>query len=215
MGSRTQFTFYESFYKATQRIKDPLSRAQVYDAICDYALYGIVPDMESLSDVAAIAFELVKPNLDASRKKAEAGRVGGSRKQNESKSKQTEATTKQGQTRSEKENEIEIEKKSYNGRDRPPARFEPPTVEEVKAYCQERKNAVDPQCFVDYYTANGWVQGKGNPIKDWRATVRTWERRGAAPKSVTPGQDFQPSPDRLQRNAEWLDKFLKEQEGTA
>ena len=79
MGSRTQFTFYESFYKATQRIKDPLSRAQVYDAICDYALYGIVPDMESLSDVAAIAFELVKPNLDASRKKAEAGRVGGSR----------------------------------------------------------------------------------------------------------------------------------------
>ena len=235
MGSRTQFTFYESFYKATQRIKDPLSRAQVYDAICDYALYGIVPDMESLSDVAAIAFELVKPNLDASRKKAEAGRAGGSRKQNGSKSKQTEATTKQGQTRSEKENEIEnkkekeneienkkekeneieIEKKSYNGRDRPPARFVPPTVEEVKAYCQERKNAVDPQCFVDYYTANGWVQGKGNPIKDWRATVRTWERRGAAPKSVTPGQDFQPSPDRLQRNAEWLDKFLKEQEGTA
>lgn len=225
MGSRTQFTFYESFYKATQRIKDPLARAQVYEAICEYALYGVVPDMNSLSDVAAIAFELVKPNLDASRKKAEAGRAGGSRKQNESKSKQTEATTKQGQTRSkkeneienkkEKENEIEIEKKSYNGRDRPPARFVPPTVEEVTAYCQERKNAVDPQCFVDYYTANGWVQGKGNPIKDWRATVRTWERRGAAPKSVTPGQDFQPSPDRLQRNAEWLDKFLKEQEGTA
>ena len=227
MGSRTQFTFYESFYKATQRIKDPLARAQVYEAICEYALYGVVPDMNSLSDVAAIAFELVKPNLDASRKKAEAGRAGGSRKQNESKSKQTEATTKQGQTRSKKENEIEnkkekeneneieIEKKSYNGRDRPPARFVPPTVEEVKAYCQERKNAVDPQCFVDYYTANGWVQGKGNPIKDWRATVRTWERRGAAPKSVTPGQDFQPSPDRLQRNAEWLDKFLKEQEGTA
>lgn len=178
--------------------------------------------------VYTIAFELVKPNLDASRKKAEAGRAGGSRKQNESKSKQTEATTKQGQTRSkkeneienkkEKENEIEIEKKSYNGRDRPPARFVPPTVDEVQSYCQERKNAVDPQHFVDYYTANGWVQGKGKPIKDWRATVRTWERSGStstAPKSVTPGQNFNPSPDRLQRNADWLDKFLKEQEGTA
>ena len=114
MGSRTQFTFYESFYKATQRIKDPLARAQVYEAICEYALYGVVPDMNSLSDVAAIAFELVKPNLDASRKKAEAGRVGGSRKQNESKSKQTEATTKQGQTRSEKENEIENKKEKEN-----------------------------------------------------------------------------------------------------
>lgn len=228
MSSRTQFTFYESFYKATQRIKDPLSRAQVYDAICDYALYGVVPNMESLSDVAAIAFELVKPNLDASRKKAEAGKVGGSRKQNGSKFKQTEAPQEQGENRSEKENEIEnknkkeneIEKKSYNGRDRPLARFVPPTVEEVKTYCQERKNSVDPQHFVDYYTANGWVQGKGKPIKDWRATVRTWERSGVqststAPKSVTPGQDFDPSPDRIQRQSDWLDKFLEEQEGKA
>lgn len=228
MSSRTQFTFYESFYKATQRIKDPLSRAQVYDAICDYALYGVVPNMEALSDVAAIAFELIRPNLDASRRKAEAGRAGGSRKQNGSKSKQTEATQEQGKTRSKKENEIEkenekeyeIKKKSYNGRDRPHARFVPPTVEEVKEYCQERKNSVNPQHFVDFYEANGWVQGKGKPIKDWRATVRTWERSGVqststAPKSVTPGQNFNPSPDRVQRQSDWLDKFLEEQEGKA
>ena len=48
-------------------------------------------------------------------------------------------------------------------------------MEEVKAYCLERKNAVDPVRFVDYYTANGWKVGK-NPMKDWRAAVRTWER---------------------------------------
>ena len=57
------------------------------------------------------------------------------------------------------------------------ARFAPPTVEEVRAYCHERKNSIDPQHFVDYYEANGWVQGKGKPIKDWKATVRTWEGR--------------------------------------
>ena len=57
------------------------------------------------------------------------------------------------------------------------SRFVPPTVEEVRAYCQERRNAVDPQRFVDYYTANGWTQGRGKPIKDWRAAVRTWESR--------------------------------------
>lgn len=56
-------------------------------------------------------------------------------------------------------------------------RFIPPSVDEVRAYCQERKNGIDPEAFVDYYTANGWVQGKGKPIKDWKATVRTWERR--------------------------------------
>lgn len=52
----------------------------------------------------------------------------------------------------------------------------PPTVEEVRAYCSERGNSVDAQAFVDFYTANGWVQGKGKPIKDWKACVRTWER---------------------------------------
>ena len=56
------------------------------------------------------------------------------------------------------------------------ARFTPPTVEEVQAYCAERGNKVDAQRFVDFYTANGWHQGRGKPIKDWRAAVRTWER---------------------------------------
>lgn len=54
-------------------------------------------------------------------------------------------------------------------------RFVPPSVEEVKQYCIERKNNVDPERFVDYYTANGWQVGK-NKMKDWKASVRTWER---------------------------------------
>ena len=55
--------------------------------------------------------------------------------------------------------------------------FIPPTLDEVRAYCQERNNDVDPEKFYDYYTANGWVQGKARkPIKDWKACVRTWER---------------------------------------
>ena len=50
-----------------------------------------------------------------------------------------------------------------------------PTLDEVKAYCNERNNRVDPERFIDYYTANGWKVGK-NPMKDWKAAVRTWER---------------------------------------
>ena len=53
-------------------------------------------------------------------------------------------------------------------------RFIPPTVDEVRDYCDERGNDVDPQRFVDYYTANGWKVGK-NSMKDWKAAVRTWE----------------------------------------
>ena len=64
-----------------------------------------------------------------------------------------------------------------NKADKPPKRprFHPPTVEEVKAYCTERGNHVDADRFVDFYTANGWTQGRGKPIKDWKACVRTWE----------------------------------------
>ena len=53
--------------------------------------------------------------------------------------------------------------------------FQPPTVEDVEAYCRERGNTVDPQRFVDHYAAVGWKIGK-NPMKDWKAAVRTWER---------------------------------------
>ena len=56
-------------------------------------------------------------------------------------------------------------------------RFVPPTLEDVKAYCQERQNGVDAERFIDYYTSNGWLVGK-NKMKDWKAAVRTWERNG-------------------------------------
>ena len=55
-------------------------------------------------------------------------------------------------------------------------RFAPPTLDDVAAYCRERKNTVDPQRFIDYYTSNGWMVGK-NHMKDWKAAVRQWESR--------------------------------------
>lgn len=68
-----------------------------------------------------------------------------------------------------------IDKDSVSGEQKR-TRFVPPTLEEIKAYCSERKNSVDAERFFDYYSTNGWVQGKGKPIKDWKACVRTWER---------------------------------------
>ena len=55
-------------------------------------------------------------------------------------------------------------------------RFTPPTVEEVAAYCGERNNRIDPQTFVDFYASKGWVVGKSK-MKDWKAAIRTWEKR--------------------------------------
>ena len=58
-----------------------------------------------------------------------------------------------------------------------PMRFTPPSIEEVRAYvCEEGLN-IDPEEFMDYGTANGWKLSNGNPMKDWRATLRQWHRR--------------------------------------
>lgn len=54
-------------------------------------------------------------------------------------------------------------------------RFVPPTPEEVNAYCRERNNGIDGNEFCDFYISKGWKVGK-NPMKDWKAAVRTWER---------------------------------------
>ena len=87
---REQFTFYASFFRAVSRIRNKAARCDAYDAICAYALTGILPDLDKLPDSAAIAFELSKPNLDASRRKSEAGKSGGRPKQTESKPKANE-----------------------------------------------------------------------------------------------------------------------------
>lgn len=53
--------------------------------------------------------------------------------------------------------------------------FTKPTLEDVIAYCNERQNSIDPQYFIDYNEARGWRIGS-NPMKDWKAAIRTWER---------------------------------------
>lgn len=63
-------------------------------------------------------------------------------------------------------------------------RFHPPTAEEVQAYCLERENGIDAQRFIDYYESNGWKVGK-NPMKNWKAAVRTWESKEKKPKAQT------------------------------
>ena len=66
-----------------------------------------------------------------------------------------------------------IDKVSIEGEKR--KRFKPPTIEQVKEYCEERHNGIDPERFVNYYESKGWMIGK-NKMKDWQAAVRNWER---------------------------------------
>jgi hypothetical protein len=55
-------------------------------------------------------------------------------------------------------------------------RFKKPTLDQVNDYCIERKNNVDAEAFLDFYESKDWKIGK-NKMKDWKAAIRTWERR--------------------------------------
>jgi len=52
--------------------------------------------------------------------------------------------------------------------------FQPPTIEEVTAYCNERGNGVPPEQFVAFYSGKGWKIGSSKMV-DWKAAVITWE----------------------------------------
>lgn len=73
--------------------------------------------------------------------------------------------------------------------------FVPPSLSEVKAYCQERNNGINPEQFIDFYESKGWFVGK-NKMKDWKAAVRNWEQR----RKEERGED-----DRVQKT-EWNPK---------
>ena len=76
-------------------------------------------------------------------------------------------------------------------------RFTIPTPEEVQAYCEDRKNGILGQQFCDFYSSKGWKIGK-EPMKDWKAAVRTWEmRRKDQSPSITQPQPQISTPKRI------------------
>lgn len=171
--NRTQFTFYRSYYDAI-KVLPKKEQTAVLLALCAYALDKEEPN---LTGTAGAIFTLIRPTLDVGWKKAMGGSKGTPGKDNGKTDERPEKdTAKELEGEKEREKEIEIENECYTPK--PPKgakRFSPPSLDEVKAYCRERRNAVDAEKWFDYYTANGWKVGK-NGMKDWKAAVRTWER---------------------------------------
>lgn len=121
---------------------------------------------------------------------AENGKKGGRPK---SKQNQTEPTeTNKNQTEpneSHKEKKSNIKKGNIKENNTDIRRFAPPTLQEVTDYCMERGNSVDPSRFIDFYASKGWKVGN-QPMKDWKACVRTWEQREVKPVKTVIAQRY-------------------------
>lgn len=149
-------------------------------------LYASGQEPEEMDPVTAMAFSFIKSQMDKDiekynetcAKRSEAGKLGGRPKKQEEAKKAngfSENQKKQGKAK-KADNEYEYEYDNDLLKENTKRKvFSTPTVDDVRAYCLERNNKVDPQQFVDFYESKGWMIGK-NKMKDWKAAVRTWER---------------------------------------
>ncbi len=177
--SRPGVMLYFDFRPGLKRLP-PEQRCVVYEAILDYAEFGEIPCFDD--PASEMFWEMVRPRLDADAEaymqKVEKRRnAANSRwKAPESKTMQMDANAQDALEKKKKRNTTEIEKEIVIKADKPPqTRFSPPSVDEVKAYCQEKGYRIDPEHFVDFYQSNGWRVGK-NPMRDWKAAVRNWAK---------------------------------------
>lgn len=85
-----------------------------------------------------------------------------------------------------------------------PAKFSKPTIEEISSYIAEQGYAVDAEIFYDYYEANGWMAGRAK-MKDWKATIRNWQRRGSTERSA---RTAKPTESLVTRNQREMEKIM-------
>ena len=181
---RDTFVFYKDWMKAIQGLPDDI-RLDIYESVIEYATTG---NIRGLKPMASIAFNFIKTTIDRDTEKyvsmaernKENGKRGG-RPRNPQEPRKPSGFSGNPQEPRKADNvsvsvsDNDNEEKERLSDDNPKKKFVRPTLGQVADYCKGRNNGIDPQKFIDHYTANGWMRGK-SPIKDWQATVRTWEK---------------------------------------
>ncbi|HUW89800.1 MAG TPA: DUF6291 domain-containing protein [Candidatus Nanopelagicaceae bacterium] len=174
--TRDSFIFYRSFFEAINDLPES-NQLEVYRAISQYSLNFIEPN---LSGISKTILTLIKPQLEANRKRFENGCKDKINKQKISK---LEAKDKQTRSKPEANKNVNVnnnlneESKSKLELKIIKKNFIPPTLEEIQKYCIERTSSVNANKFFDYYNAGNWKDAKGQAVKNWKQKLITWESK--------------------------------------
>ncbi len=181
--------FYRSFYEAIKELPEH-NQVEVLKAICEYGFDGNEPE---ISGISKTIWTLIKPNLQANRKKWESGcKAKGKQKRSK-----PEAKTKQRQSKPEANvyedvyvnEDVNVdEDKDVNENvsllvlpaEVPKKKFIKPSIQDICLYVQSKQPMADlnlvnqfAEKFHSFYESNGWKVGK-NPMKNWKAAIGTW-----------------------------------------
>lgn len=166
--SNEKFMFYENFLYALDLLPEGEREKACYE-FCKYGITGELPEDRSLA-MFCIGVSASVHKYDG----RGGARDGAGRKSKESKnSKKSEFSENSYSTNININRNINLKKDNINVIQK---KFKKPTVDEVNAYCKERNNGISAEQFIDFYESKGWKIGN-QPMKDWKAAVRTWERR--------------------------------------
>lgn len=196
------FVFLRSFEEAAQQLDDEL-RLQFYNALILYGLFGELP--EDVDPVVKALVILCAPNIDSAKSRRENGKKGGAPTGNQNARKTTKKQPKttigclknkgvENKTTEyiyDVDVDVDVENKEKSKPEKK-ARFARPSFQDVSDYCHEKGYVFDTNRFYDYYESNGWMVGK-NPMKDWKAAVRSWASREHPPEQKKYGNYMQRS----------------------
>ena len=190
---KDSFVLYNSFYEPIKTLKNE-QLGKLLRAIFNYTINGEITQEQDI----LVAFMFIKNQLDIDndkwekekQKRSEAGKKGmASRWNNNDNSVITDdnknnsvinAITKITDNVNVNVNDNVLYKKENIIKEK---RFKKPTLEEIQDYCKERNNNIDAQSFIDFYESKGWKVGNQS-MKDWKACIRTWERRNIPSKKI-------------------------------
>lgn len=163
---RESYTFYRSFIEGLRDVDDATFR-RLIESISRYALDDIEPELSGLEYGMYASW---KANVDASNKRRENGKLGGRPSKEE-----PMVTEEKPMVTDEKPNKKENKKEKENKTTKEKKKFTPPSFEEVEAYCKERNSPVNPKDFFDYFDTGHWIDSKGEPVRNWKQKIITWE----------------------------------------
>lgn len=179
----TGFFCQDEYLAKTAKLTDE-EVGRLFRALIDYHANGVLAELDGRE---SIAFDFIKEDIDKA-EKAYAKKCEQASK-NRRKALSNDITDDDGGQRALTDvnggDQYNINKKNINKDNNNSSsknivtlkRFIPPTVDQIKAYCDERGvYLIDPEQFTDYYEARGWMLNKNRKMVDWKAAVRTWEK---------------------------------------
>lgn len=211
MGNKTSFVLYHDIRAPLELLTDD-QRGKLFLAILDYSERGVAPEFDG---ELRMAFAFIRTALDRDaaaweskrEKRVEAGRKGGRQTAANQASASFANQNEQVQANQAVPAPVPVPVPvpapvPVSGCNAAPRakRFTPPTLAEVQSYVAERHSPVDPQEFIDFYAAKGWMVGK-NPMRDWKAACRNaekwgrWNRPHDRGGRVKTGADYQGQED--------------------